>query len=87
MACGLPAIGCRGEGPADYISDNKTGVLVSPQSVRELSKEINKLARNAGLRQQIGERAQRVATYGFSWNQNAKLTEQIFKQSRSKTAE
>jgi glycosyltransferase involved in cell wall biosynthesis len=52
-----------------------------------LSKEINKLARNAGLRQQIGERAQRVATYGFSWNQNAKLTEQIFKQSRSKTAE
>jgi glycosyltransferase involved in cell wall biosynthesis len=78
MACGLPAIGCRGEGPADYISHNKTGVLVSPHAVGELSRAMGELATNPVRRTQIARRAQQVALCGFSWDRNAELVERIF---------
>jgi hypothetical protein len=83
MACGLPAIGCRGEGPADYISDNKTGILVSPRSVDELMRAIVDLATDSARRTQIAKRARQVALYGFSWDRNAKSLELILERSLS----
>lgn len=78
MACGLPVIGCLGEGPADYITDGKTGFLVPPQDSENLATLLDKLANSPSLRSAVGRRARMVAFNRFSWNRNAESVTKVF---------
>ncbi|AXG09701.1 glycosyltransferase [Haloplanus rubicundus] len=80
MACGLPVIACEGEGPADFITHRETGFLVPPQNSGAITDLIRELNENPELRRHIGDRAQRTALNGFSWERNAESIERIFRE-------
>nr|WP_247001696.1 glycosyltransferase [Halosolutus gelatinilyticus] len=80
MACGLPVIGCEGEGPSDYITDRRTGFLVPPRDQDALSDVLRNLRRDTELRRRVGDRARRTAFNAFSWKRNAISIERIFRE-------
>ena len=54
MACGLPAIACRGTGAAEAIVDGVTGLLVDRNSVAELAGALRSLLVDADRRRAMG---------------------------------
>ncbi len=54
MACGLPAIACRGTGAAEAIVDGVTGLLVERYSVAELAGALRSLLLDAVRRRAMG---------------------------------
>jgi glycosyltransferase involved in cell wall biosynthesis len=64
-ACGIPAIGSRIYGITDAVDDGVTGLLFEPRSIDELAERMGRLARDAGLRRQLGERAREKALRDF----------------------
>ena len=58
MSCGLPCVSfdCP-YGPRDIITDREDGILVENGNIEELSKAIEKLMTDEGLRQSMGEKA------------------------------
>ncbi len=61
MACGLPVVSfdCP-SGPAEIIRHGVDGVLVPPEDIRALSRELEKLLEDGELRQRYGARAVEV---------------------------
>ena len=57
MSKGRAVIGTRPGGHEDMIEDGKTGLLVSAGNVEELTEAMSRLIGDAGLREQLGERA------------------------------
>jgi glycosyltransferase involved in cell wall biosynthesis len=80
MACGLPVIAVKGEGPAEYITHRKTGFLVPPKESEAIADVIQELRDDSKLRREVGYRAQQVALNAFSWERNAKSIERIFEE-------
>lgn len=78
MACELPTIACRGEGPEDFIQHGKTGYLVPPKDASALADTIASLLRDPDERECVGERARKVVTSGYTWEINAKRIEELF---------
>jgi glycosyltransferase involved in cell wall biosynthesis len=62
MSCGLPpvAFSCPC-GPKDLITDNRDGILVTPENVAELAEKICLLIENEELRKEIGKNARETA--------------------------
>jgi glycosyltransferase involved in cell wall biosynthesis len=58
-AAGLPAIGSRLNAVPEIIDDEGTGLLVTPGSISELTRALDRLISSAALREQLG-RAARV---------------------------
>ena len=58
-AAGLPAIGSRLNAIPEIVEDGRTGLLVTPGSVPELTAALDRLISSAALREQLG-RAARV---------------------------
>lgn len=69
MASGLPVITAQTAGGAEIIGDSGR-ILANPDDVTTLSKWVNELATNAGLRDTIGQRARAIAE-GYSWQRMA----------------
>jgi glycosyltransferase involved in cell wall biosynthesis len=67
-ACGLPVIGTNIVGLSDAISDNKTGLLVSPKNKVELVNAINKLLNDKELREKMGQNGRLYVEKYFSKN-------------------
>jgi glycosyltransferase involved in cell wall biosynthesis len=65
-ACGVPAIGSRIYGITDAIDDGVTGLLIEPRDIAALAESMNRLAREAPLRRNLGERAREKALRDFS---------------------
>ncbi|MFC7076775.1 glycosyltransferase [Haloarcula halophila] len=78
MACRLPVVACRGEGPEDFVTDRKTGFLVPPREVDPLATLLQELIEAPELRDRVGARAERVAHYGFTWKRNAEVVGRIY---------
>ncbi len=55
-ACAIPVVTTDVPGCKEAVLDGKTGILVPPRDSRSLADAILKLASNASLRQQMGER-------------------------------
>jgi len=54
MSYSLPVVGCAVGGIPEMIVDNKTGLLVSPKSPKELAEALRSLIENQNQRQQLG---------------------------------
>lgn len=64
-ACGLPAVASRTGGIVDVVEDGGSGILVPPGDASSLARGLAALARDAGRREAMGERARDVALDRF----------------------
>ena len=65
-AAGIPAIGSRIYGVTDAIQDEITGLLHEPRDSRDLFEKMELLARDEGMRREMGARARERAVRDFS---------------------
>jgi glycosyltransferase involved in cell wall biosynthesis len=63
MATGMPVVTTKACGMQDIIEDGKSGFLVPPRDAETLSKKIEQLRLDAGLRQTLGTAAQENARH------------------------
>jgi glycosyltransferase involved in cell wall biosynthesis len=78
MACELPTIACRGEGPEDFIQHGETGYLVPPRDAPALANQLSSLLHDPDERETVGARARDVITSRYTWSINVDRTEKLF---------
>lgn len=66
MACGVPAIGCWGNGIDEIIEDSKDGFLVENKSLKHLTAVLKQLM-DEKLRVKVGRSAREKTTGGYTW--------------------
>ena len=66
MAAARPVIATRVGSLPEVVSDEATGLLIAPGSAEELARALIRLAHDARLRQEMGERARNRAREEFS---------------------
>jgi glycosyltransferase involved in cell wall biosynthesis len=71
MACGIPAIGCKGQGAEDIIRPGVDGLLVEPQSVHSVADALRSALNHRGKLAVWGAQARQRATE-FSWDRNVR---------------
>src|SRR5690606_21514274 len=71
MARGKPAIGCRGSGAQEIVTDRRDGILVPAKDPRALARELKRLIEEPELRHSLGTAALRTAER-FTWEANAR---------------
>ena len=71
MAMARPVVASRLGQIADVIADGENGLLVEPGNADELARAIERLARDAGLRERLGAAARRTVIDHFTWRHNA----------------
>lgn len=74
MACGLPVIACQGEGPAEYVEHEQTGLLLEERTPEALAQQLRQLA-DEHLRQTMGEQGRQIAESRFTWDRVAEQLE------------
>jgi glycosyltransferase involved in cell wall biosynthesis len=67
MACGLPAIGVNRLGPAEIIDNGRTGWLVEPDDVEQLTEAIVSVLDDDPERRRRGRAARDAAAVRWSW--------------------
>ena len=75
MAVGLPVIGYTGGGVPEMVVDGKTGVLCAPGDVDGLAAAMVRVARDEGLRRQLGEAGRDRSKRLFSVKRHVDLME------------
>ena len=60
MACGKPAIACRGQGIEEIIKDSVNGMLIPVEGLDELVQKLGTLLADSELRARIGQAARRT---------------------------
>lgn len=81
MACGLPAIGCFGNGIDEVILQGKTGYLVENKSLDQLIACMEGLL-DKTTRQQIGKAAREAVVEGYLWKHSAEALVQTYESCR-----
>jgi glycosyltransferase involved in cell wall biosynthesis len=66
MALGRPIIASRCMGTEDYIDDGRTGVLVEPKNVEQMTQTIARLWEDDAARATLGETARTQAMEQYS---------------------
>lgn len=77
MACGLPAIGCWGNGIDEVIIPGKTGYLVENKSLEQLVAAMEELL-DEKIRQQVGKNAREAVMEGYLWQHSAQALTQVY---------
>ncbi|MEA2020604.1 MAG: glycosyltransferase [Patescibacteria group bacterium] len=83
MASGLPVVASKIGGIPNAVEDGKTGFLVEPGNVEELSEELIKVLKDDKLREHIGEEARGLAKEKFSQESMVKETISVISNSIS----
>jgi glycosyltransferase involved in cell wall biosynthesis len=75
MACGVPALGCEGEGGPEEIATFGAGmVLVPPRDPDALAERIGGLLADRGKLEKLADKARRTAAEEFSWDRCGRAT-------------
>ena len=80
MAHGKPVIACKGEGIDGVIIHEKTGLLVKPNSVSDLVKNLSKVLNQPEWARKIGNNAYKKVVPEFSWIESAKSLLSIYEE-------
>lgn len=80
MALGKPVIGCKGEGPEDFIEHRKTGWLVKPRDVNSLVEALDFLFSHPEEARLMGERARKMVLHNYTWEKNAEKTIAVYRE-------
>lgn len=67
MAAGIPIVASRVEGVSDLLDDNRTGLIVPPNSSADLAEAIDRLLADPEHGRQMGRQAQHIVQAGFGW--------------------
>ena len=78
MACGLPAIGCKGCGIDEIITDGVNGFLVEQKSVDDIVLCLKEMTDKEELRS-VSEKALTTVRDGYTWEDTAKTLEKIYR--------
>jgi len=78
MACGKPVVASRVEG-LEFIEEEGTGLLVEPENVKNLEKELNKLIQEPQERVKMGQRSLHIARERFSWESRVIQIEEVLR--------
>ena len=65
MACGLPVVTSNVFGPREILTDNVDGLMVAPDSAKELADSVHQLLHNDVLRAAIGKNARKTVESRF----------------------
>jgi glycosyltransferase involved in cell wall biosynthesis len=83
MAVGLPVIAADWGGPADYVGDDGSGVLVNPGTpqtlVRDLTEAMARLAESPAARTEMSRAARRRALTVFDWEARVDRLQEIYR--------
>jgi len=74
MACGTPVIVSNVGGIQELVTDEETGILVSPNNEDELASAIIRIVSDPSLRKKISSKAKKLVEEQFSWENIAKQT-------------
>lgn len=80
MACGLPAIGCYGNGIDEVIEDGVTGCLVENRNLEQLVEKIC-LLMDAEQRERIGRNAREAVRGRFTWRASGNTLLKVYQSS------
>jgi glycosyltransferase involved in cell wall biosynthesis len=80
MACGKPAIGCRGQGIDGVIEHGKNGCLIPADGLEELVQELSTLFRSPELCLRIGNAARQTILNKFSLSHQAEQLIAVYRQ-------
>ena len=78
-ACGKPVIAGRHGGAVDAVLEGKTGILVDPLDVTEVSTALVKILSDPILAKQLGENARYYVETEANWHNVAKRSLQALK--------
>jgi len=79
-ACSKPVIGGRSGGISDAVIDGKTGLLVDPHNISEISETITRLLTNKELALKLGLNGRRRVEEEFDWSKVGERLENYLKQ-------
>jgi glycosyltransferase involved in cell wall biosynthesis len=71
MSLGKLTIGCKGQGPADFIRHLETGYLVEPRNVRSVADGLRWAIHNSEQSKLVAEKGRQFAIENLTWDQNA----------------
>lgn len=77
MACGLPVIGCYGNGIDEVIEDGVTGCLIDNQNPEQLVKKLE-LLMDGKTRAEMGIQARKAMVNGFTWRHAAEKLASVY---------
>jgi glycosyltransferase involved in cell wall biosynthesis len=80
MACGLPVVATTVGGTPEIVEQKKNGVLVPARSPKLMANALLDLLKNEKLTKTIGETARTDIVNRFSWDENARKLEEVYKQ-------
>jgi glycosyltransferase involved in cell wall biosynthesis len=78
MAAGVPVVASNRCGMPYMVSHGETGFLVDPLSVDDITRRLQQLLENAGLRRMMGEAARDIAQERFHPSAVARRTRQVY---------
>ena len=71
MSLGKLTIGCRGQGPSDFIRDGETGLLIEPQSAMAVADALRWVVANPDRAVQVADSGRTYALGQLTWAHNA----------------
>jgi len=83
MAAGKPIIGVRGQGIDGIIEDGRTGFLVAPQSISELTQSLRRVLMDSELAQAVATDGRALVFDTLTWERTAERTMEIYEQAIS----
>ncbi|MEI6039974.1 MAG: glycosyltransferase family 4 protein [Candidatus Berkelbacteria bacterium] len=78
MSVGLPIVATRTGGIPELVVENRSGILVEPGQIKELSEAILKLLHDRGLAKKMGEMARRESVVRFNLKDMIKEVEEVY---------
>jgi glycosyltransferase involved in cell wall biosynthesis len=86
MACAKPVVATHTGGNPELVAEGETGLLVAPCSPRQLAEALNRLAGNARLRREYGDRARETVVRNFSLRRMVSAHEWLYAEMLRRTA-
>lgn len=77
MACGIPVVGCKGNGIDEVITHGETGYLIENKSQEQLSACIERLF-DEDERHRIGENARNAVVKQYQWKHSADAVKAVY---------
>ncbi len=75
----VPVVASRVGGVPEVLKDGKTGLLVEPKNVNELTAAIIKLIKDPGLRKKMGIEGRKFVKENYNWQKNTQQMENLYK--------
>lgn len=80
MAMEKPTIGTNSGGTKEVILHNKTGIIINPESSKEISNSVLYLIKNLKIAEKLGKNARKLVLEKLTWIKNVDAIEKVYKE-------